>query len=207
MLGDMKHDPNRNAKVIIPLDLAAWIGGMLVFIRDLRARGGIEVKGEPTMPMTVRVGFASLTLVVALAIAGCEAPVRSAEWDLMRNQPIHDAAPPGSTQLGRSTHPPRKVFVPGMGDNEGWFETVHASPLAPAQTHAWYAERFKERYRMSDNSRDGRFLLHGSLAVNMPIVITVAVSESRPQYGNILGRFPDGPTGTQSYVFIWTATH
>jgi hypothetical protein len=157
--------------------------------------------------LTVRAGCASFLLGVAFAITSCEAPIRSAEWELMRNQPIHDASPPGSTQLGRSTHPPRKVFVPGMGDNEGWFETVYASPLPPAQTLGWYAERFMERYRMSDNSRDGRFVLQGSLAVDMPIVITVQISESRPQYGNILGRFPDGPPGTQSYVFIWTATH
>lgn len=27
----MKHDPNRNAKVIIPLALAAWLGGIVVF--------------------------------------------------------------------------------------------------------------------------------------------------------------------------------
>ena len=27
----MKHDPNRNAKVIIPLAIAAWLGGLVVF--------------------------------------------------------------------------------------------------------------------------------------------------------------------------------
>lgn len=33
----MKHDPNRNAKVIIPLALAAWLGGILVFREDVPA--------------------------------------------------------------------------------------------------------------------------------------------------------------------------
>jgi len=33
----MKHDPNRNAKVIIPLALAAWLGGMLVFREGVSA--------------------------------------------------------------------------------------------------------------------------------------------------------------------------
>ena len=31
VLSDMKYDPNRNAKVIIPLALAAWLGGIVVF--------------------------------------------------------------------------------------------------------------------------------------------------------------------------------
>jgi hypothetical protein len=160
----------------------------------------------PMRPTTLRTAFAGFVLGSTRATTGCEAPVRSAEWDLMRNQPIHDAAPAGSTQLGRVTHPPREVFLPGMGDNEGWFETVYASPLPPAETHEWYADRFKERYGMSDH-RDGRFVLQGSLGGPKPVVITVEVSESRPLYGNIRGRFPDGPPGTQSYVFIWAATH
>jgi hypothetical protein len=141
-----------------------------------------------------------------VALLGCEAPIRSAEWDLMRNQPIHDAAPPGGTQLARSTHPPHKVFVPGLGDTQGWFETVYASPRSPADTFTWYAERFRERYRMRDSSRDGRFQLQGTLSPVNPITITVQVSEERPKYGNIYGRFPDGPPGTESYVFIWTTT-
>lgn len=29
--GDMRYDPNRNAKVIIPLAAAAWLGGIVVF--------------------------------------------------------------------------------------------------------------------------------------------------------------------------------
>ncbi len=45
----MKHDPNRNAKVIIPLALAAWLGGILVF------RGGV--------PAVIEVAF-----VVAFAV-------------------------------------------------------------------------------------------------------------------------------------------
>jgi hypothetical protein len=148
----------------------------------------------------------SLTAAVAVAISGCEAPIRSSEWDLMRNQPIHDAAPPASMQLARSTHPPRKGFVPGMGDTQGWVETVYASQRSPADTFAWYAERFSERYRMRDFSRDGRFRLQGVLSTAKSITITVEVSEERPKYGNIQGRFPDGPPGTESYVFIWTAT-
>ena len=179
-----------------------WLG--LAGIRRARRRSGASPTGSACEPAIVRSGFASLILA-ALAITGCEAPVRSAEWDLMRNQPIHDSSPPGSTQLGRSTHPPRKVFLPGL-DNEGWFETVYASPLPPAKTLEWYAERFMERYRMSEHSRDGRFMLQGLLAGDKPITIAVEVSESRPLYGNILGRFPDGPPGMQSYVFIWAAT-
>ena len=30
MVGDMTYDPNRNAKVIVPLIVAAWLGGILV---------------------------------------------------------------------------------------------------------------------------------------------------------------------------------
>ncbi len=157
-------------------------------------------------PTTLRTAVAAFVLGSTLTTTGCEGPVRSAEWDVMRNQPIHDASPPGSTQLGREARPPRKVLAPGMGGNEGWFETVYASPLPPAETHEWYVDRFKERYRMSDH-RDGRFMLQGSLGGPKPAVITVQVSESRPLYGNIRGRFPDGPPGTQSYVFIWAATH
>lgn len=152
-------------------------------------------------------GGANVLLGTTLAITGCKAPVRSPEWDLIRTQPIHDASPAGSTQLGRSTHAPRKVFLPGAGENEGWFETVHASPLPPRETLAWYAERFSARYHMSQTSYDDRVILQGRLAGAKPITITVQVSESRPLYGNILGRFPDGPPGTKSYVFIWAATH
>lgn len=33
----MKHDPNRNAKVIIPLAVAAWLGGIVVFRKGVPA--------------------------------------------------------------------------------------------------------------------------------------------------------------------------
>lgn len=151
-------------------------------------------------------GGANILLATALAITGCETPVRSPVWDLMRSQPIHDASPVGSTQLGRSTHAPQKVLFPGGGANQGWFETVYASPLPQRETLAWYAERFSARYNMSETSYDDRVHLQGRLPGAKPITITVEVSESRPLFGNIHGRFPDGPPGTKSYVFIWAAT-
>ena len=155
-----------------------------------------------------RVVAAGFLLSVTLATTACKEPARSPEWELMRRQAIHDAFPEGSTRLGRDTQPPREVLLPGMGAHEGWFETVYASPLAPAEAHAWYAARFAERYRMTahGNERDGSRVLQGTFGSPRPMIITVQVSPSRPLSGHIRGRFPDGPPGTRSYVFIWAAT-
>ena len=156
--------------------------------------------------VTAGTALAVLILGTGLVMSGCEPPVRHAEWDAIRAQPIHDASPPGSAQVGRDTNPPRKLIIPGMGSAEGWVETVYASPLPPQETFNWYAQRFQDRYRMRRFSDGGQWVLQGSLAGERPMVISVSVSASRPQYGNIFGRFPDGPSGTQSYALISVTT-
>jgi hypothetical protein len=143
--------------------------------------------------------------IVALASA-CVGGVRSEEWDAMRKLPIHDAAPPGSERLGRSTHAPRLVRVPGLGSGEGWFETVYASPWPPDETFRWYSEQFAERYRMRTINRPDVLEIQGRLEAG--VTITVEVLTKPPPYGNIgvSGTLRPGPDWTKSYVFIWAST-